>query len=189
VHVVRRGLGHRREVADEVGVVGAAVGQVGRGQRAARPRSVFALEELLEPRVGRQHLALDGGAAGGGEAGTIDLRDRGRKRRERREERAVLGTGELLGRDDARDPGQDLGGQRESVAQALAHVGDVLVEVPRQVPEPGDVALVVAVLRGLAASCMNSTSAWKPLSLVSGILHSRWLPSASRCVTMKSKRS
>ena len=50
-------------------------------------------------------------------------------------------------------------------------------------------AIVLVLVAGDVISFIISMSAWKPLSLLSGMRHSRCRASAMRCETMKSNRS
>ena len=143
VDLLRRGIGQRREVAHEVGVVRLAVRQVGRADRLARGGPVLAVEERLELREGRDHLAFDRGLARGGQPRAVRVRHARGELRERHPEGRVLGLRILGAGNHVRDARDDLGRQHEAVGDALAHVGDVLAEIARHVGEPGDVVLVV----------------------------------------------
>ncbi|CAM5436121.1 hypothetical protein RLIN73S_00274 [Rhodanobacter lindaniclasticus] len=134
----------RGVLADLLAVVGLAVRhRLGR-QRGARVRHVVVTEELQQLGVGRDHvvadvlqrLALQGLRLVGG--------DRRWQLLERLVEAALRGVLQLgHGGDGNVAPGEHLARHAETALQAQPHVGDLLVEVGRDLAQPIEVPAVV----------------------------------------------
>jgi hypothetical protein len=83
VHALGRGIRKRREIAHEVGVIVAAIGERCRAGRRSCGGPVFVFEKALEASVGRNHRVRERRPAGGGEARPVRVGNRMREIRER----------------------------------------------------------------------------------------------------------
>ena len=139
---ISRGLRFERRIfAEHRPVIGLAFGQIARGDSGARTRHIVLGEHGVQPPVGRHRRLLDG------RHGRVSQRylQLARYVRGHRDERRVERIGfvaveERFHRPVA--PGQGHARDRETAGETGAHVGDILVEVAREVVKPSDIALI-----------------------------------------------
>ena len=143
VHLARRRVRQCRVVADEIGVVGAAVRQRTCRDGAAGARRVLIGEKRAELIKSGDHGIGDRSAAGLCEARPILLRHCVREIREGRPNRRIFCARIAKTIDHLADAGRDLGRQGEAVAHALTHVRDLLAEIARHVVETRNVGFVI----------------------------------------------
>jgi hypothetical protein len=131
--------------ADLLAVIRLAIGQGFGGQRGARLRHVFVAEERQQLRVGGNHVVGDRRARLRPQRIGVLRRHRRRHMRERRVQRAVLGSLQPGHGGDGRvTPVEHRARHGEAARQPQAHVGDFLVHPRRDLFQPRD---VIAVLR------------------------------------------
>ena len=132
----------RRVLLDLLLVVGRAIGHFLGRERGARPRQIFIAEEGEQPGVGRSDLVGDDILRFGRERRGVGGRQLPRHVFERSVERARFRIVDDVRRDGNVAPLERHPRHAEAAREPGAGIGDMLVEIARDVAHAGDVALV-----------------------------------------------